>query len=76
MDKRQMARYIADKSQEKPIAAFLIDGKVKTVGLDSERLDRLLRDLKESCLGVYDNVSEAWVFDDIETILGSYRAAA
>lgn len=75
MDKRQMARYIADKSIREPIAAFLIDGRVKTLGLESERLDRLLRDCKQECLGIYHNVSEAYVFEDIEDLTSQRMAA-
>lgn len=68
MDRKQMARYIADKSLREPIAAFLIDGRIKTLGLESERLERLLRDCPNEFLGVYDNVSEVYVLEDIETL--------
>lgn len=67
MDRRQMARYVAARSTE-PIAVFLIDWKLRTIKMSNEeKVDKLFRDCFHQCVGVYLNVVEDWVYDDLMT---------
>jgi len=68
MNMQQMAKYLADKSQKQTIAAFLIDGRIRSMSLEGERFERMLKDYPRRCLGVYYCVPEAWVLEDIQSL--------
>ena len=70
MNMQQMAKYVADKSKTQTIAAFVIDGRIRTMTLDEKRFERMMRDYPYRCLGVYYCVPEAWVYDDIVAVSG------
>lgn len=68
MNMQQMAKYVADKSKKHPIAAFLIDGRIRSMSLEGERFERMMKDYPRRCLGVYYCAPEEWVLEDIETL--------
>ncbi len=68
MNMQQMAKYVADKSQKQLIAAFLIDGRIRSMSLEGERFERMMKDYQRRCLGVYYCVQEEWVLEDIQSL--------
>ena len=70
MNTQAMAKYVADKSKTQMIAAFVIDGRIRTMTPDERRFERMMRDYLYSCLGVYYCVPEEWVLEDIIAVTG------
>jgi hypothetical protein len=68
MNIQQMAKYVADKSRTQTIAAFVIDGRIRTMTLDEKRFEKMLKDYQHRCLGVYSFAPELWVFEDIKSL--------
>ena len=70
MNMQQMAKYVADKSKTQMIAAFVIDGRIRTMALAEKRFEKIMKDYEHRCLGVYYCAPEAWVYDDIVAVSG------
>lgn len=70
MNMKQMAKYVSDQSKTKKIAAFVIDGRIRTMTLDEKRFSKIMKDYEHRCLGVYYCAPEEWVYDDIVSVSG------
>ena len=70
MNMKQMAKYVSDQSKTKKIAAFVIDGRIRTMTLDEKRFSKIMKDYEHRCLGVYYRAPEEWVYDDIVSVSG------
>lgn len=70
MNMRQMAKYIAEKSQQQMIAAFVIDGQTRIMPFNEKRFDQIMRDYQHQCSGVYYCAPVDWIYDDIVSLAG------
>lgn len=65
---KTMSEYVAGKSKDRTIAAFLIGGRLRVMPLSGDRFESMSQDYLHRCLGVYRDAPAEYVYDDLKCL--------